>query len=152
MEPARHQQEHLGVDLEDRIPRRRPRAIPIGPEQLPATGTTDLLGNPVAGGERRIEALEGGEPRGREASGGRSPAGAPPRGEWPPASRRSCTLASTDDKRSRNDSMTSTAASSASVMAPTVGVVLRRPSPEVGSSDSTVMSASIIRATSLTSR
>ena len=42
--------------------------------------------------------------------------------------------------------------SSVSVIAPTVVIVLRMPSIEVGSSETTVMSASIARATSLTSR
>jgi len=37
-------------------------------------------------------------------------------------------------------------------MAPTVAIVLRTPSIVVGSSETTVMSASIARATSLTSR
>jgi hypothetical protein len=44
------------------------------------------------------------------------------------------------------------AASSTSAIAPTVVIVWKMPSIDVGSSDTTVMSASIRRATSLTSR
>jgi uncharacterized membrane protein YdfJ with MMPL/SSD domain len=68
------------------------------------------------------------------------------------ASRLAWTFSATVPSRSRSVSTRSIAASSASVIAPTVVIVLRMPSIDVGSSDTTVMSASIARATSLTSR
>ena len=58
VEPAWHQQEHLRVHLGHRVPRGLDRRLPVGTEQLPATGAPDLLGHPVAGRERRIEPLE----------------------------------------------------------------------------------------------
>ena len=69
-----------------------------------------------------------------------------------PPSRRAATAASTAPSRSRIDSTRSIASSSASVIAPTVVMVLRMPSIDVGSSETTVMSASMARATSFTSR
>ena len=59
------------------------------------------------------------------------------------SSRRAATRCSTAPSRSRSDSTRSIAASSTSAIAPTVVIVLRMPSIEVGSSETTVMSASI---------
>ncbi len=85
------------------------------------------------------------------ANGGSSHSRHATRGGTKPWSRRPTTISSTPCSRSRSPSTTSTAASSASVIAPTVWIELRMPSTDVGSRLITVTSPSRRRATSLTS-
>ena len=120
-----------GSTSPDRVPRRLDRSLALASEQLPATGTTDLFRHPVACRERRRRAIRA---RRRAAA-------------WPSA-RRSWTRRSISPSRVRRSSSTSTASSSASVMAPTVEIVLKIPSMLVGSSDTTVMSPPIRRTAS----
>ena len=114
---AGHQHDDLGVDLGHRVPGRLDGPAALLAEQLPATRPAHLLGHPVAGRERRVEPLEADDARRRDAvrRGARRP-----RLDRPPS-------------RSRRISTTSTASSSASVIAPTVEIVLRMPSIDVGS-------------------
>ena len=69
-----------------------------------------------------------------------------------PARRRSRERFSIAPRRSRSSSSSPTASSSASAMAPTVEMVLKMPSIDVGSRLTTVMSPSIARTASVTSR
>ena len=55
---ARHEEQHLGVQVPDRVPGRTRRSLAIATEQVPATGPPDLLRNPTARRERWIEPLQ----------------------------------------------------------------------------------------------
>ena len=74
VEPARHQHQHLGVDLGDRVPGRLLRPLAVLAQDVPAARAPHLLGHPVAGGERRIEPLEADD-------AGRRPAALAPLGD-----------------------------------------------------------------------
>ena len=58
VEPARHQEQHLGVHLGDGVPRGRMRLLAVRAEQVPAAGAADLFRHPVTDRERRVEPLE----------------------------------------------------------------------------------------------
>ena len=103
-----------GSTSPDGVPGRFDRALPIATEELPATGAPDLLGHPMA-----VRRTAGRATRGRRRAGGLAPLA--PLGDA--LSRRS-------PSRSRRLSTRSTAASSASAIAPTVEIVLRMPSIE----------------------
>jgi hypothetical protein len=99
---------------------------PSGTEELPAAGPSDLLRDPVARCERRVEPIEA---RRHAATGRRL------------APRLDLLLDAPEPLAETLDEIDRVVL--ASVMAPTVVIVLRMPSIEVGSSETTVMSASI---------
>ena len=99
---AGHQEEHLRVDLGDRVPAGLARRLTVRTEQVPAAGAADLLGHPVTRPRRAGRATRGRRPA---AIAGRRRA-APRRAARSPRAARAAT------RRGRS------ALSSASVIAP----------------------------------
>src|SRR6185503_20313739 len=60
---AGHEEKQVGIDVGDGVPARLASRLAVMAEQVPAARPSDLVGHPVANGERRVEPLEANDAR-----------------------------------------------------------------------------------------